>query len=145
MRGRKPAPTSLKLLKGTQPCRINQDEPELAVAAPYRPKHLSARAKQEWDRLLPELLDKGVLTVADGNCFAEYCDAVAEIELLKKKVLLPYGRVRSDGRRSAWTVLLREASESRRRCEIELGLTPSARTRVKAINPKKAANPFDSI
>ena len=42
MRGRKPTPTRLKILKGSRADRINEREPALPPARPDAPEHLDA-------------------------------------------------------------------------------------------------------
>lgn len=142
--GPRSAPTALKILKGTEKSRINQDEPELPIAEPQMPEYLDERAQQEWNHHLAGLLEAGVLSERDGQVFAEFCQAVSNIIRYTDKCREPDGEVNEKGQRTRWTLLLREANEARRRCEIELGLTPSARTRVKAIK-KKTLNPFSTL
>jgi hypothetical protein len=39
LRGRKPSPTPLKILRGTKPSRIPRDEPRAPAGRPKPPKH----------------------------------------------------------------------------------------------------------
>lgn len=56
MPGRKPLPTKFKMLKGeAQKCRVNPNEPELALALPEPPGFLSETAREEWLRKAPVL------------------------------------------------------------------------------------------
>lgn len=144
MRGRKPAPQALKLVNGTRKDRLNPDEPQLEVAEPRMPLHLNRRARAEWRRLVPGLLEAGVLTWDNSGVMADLCQAVADIAELVKDIR-KHGRVDANGRRRPETIMLREARESRRKCEVELGLTPSARSRVKAVKAKKESNPFSNL
>src|SRR4051794_24068102 len=73
MRGRKSAPTSLKILSGEQKSRINTDEPELLPGALTRPDHLDDEGRAEWDRIVPELEATRVLSRVDAAALAIYC------------------------------------------------------------------------
>ena len=57
MRGRKPKPTSVKILTGNPgKRRLNHEEPKPPVSVPECPVELSPTAKAEWDRLGRELV-----------------------------------------------------------------------------------------
>ena len=70
--GTKPAPTALKLLKGTQKSRINHAEPPALAGFPDCPDHLDEVARQEWNRIVPELREMGVLSRIDA-AFPQGC------------------------------------------------------------------------
>src|SRR5438477_525461 len=68
MRGRKPSPTQLKLVRGNpgkRPIRA-AGEPKPGHTLPEAPVHLSARAKAAWGQIAPILSRMGVLTEADA-------------------------------------------------------------------------------
>jgi len=66
--GRKPKPTSLKLLAGNPGKRkINDSEPHFDLSQPSPPPFLSDDAKVEWGRMSGLLYDAGVMTEADGD------------------------------------------------------------------------------
>jgi phage terminase large subunit-like protein len=50
------------------------------------PRGMTGRAKDEWLRLVDELITKGVLTVADMNAFEEYCRMVGEVDAYEKLI-----------------------------------------------------------
>lgn len=75
-RGVAPAPTALKLLKGTQPSRVNHNEPTPAQGDVVRPEWLGERACEVWDRLAPDMIAKGVLTPWDADSFAQLCQVI---------------------------------------------------------------------
>lgn len=79
MRGRRATPTSLKLLRGDRPSRINRNEPTPAKGRPPKPAHLIGAAAAEWDRLAQLCADVRVLTVADGPMLETACLAYAEM------------------------------------------------------------------
>jgi len=78
MQGRKPIPTAVKELRGNPGHRpLGDREPQPKVGEPPMPSGLSRYAKQAWKRMVPILLDMGVLTVADGDALMLYCEAYA--------------------------------------------------------------------
>lgn len=86
-RGPAPAPTALKVVRGTRESRVNRAEPKPDVAEVVAPDWLPVRARQVWDRLAPDLVRKGVLTSWDVDAFADFCavvvvnrDALADID-----------------------------------------------------------------
>ena len=73
-RGRKPKPTAHKRRDGSrQP--IRPDEPEVPPGEPRCPAVLDGEARAEWERIVPELLDAGVLTQIDRAALTGYCSA----------------------------------------------------------------------
>src|SRR5713101_6600171 len=78
MRGRKPVPTTLKLLRGNPGKRpLNPDEPQPRVEIPPCPSHLSTEAKKEWRRSAKLLAELGLLASIDRAALALYCEAWA--------------------------------------------------------------------
>ncbi|MCH7664752.1 MAG: hypothetical protein IH936_02340 [Acidobacteria bacterium] len=81
-RGRKPAPTALKLIKGVQkkdPKRINKDEPKPEGVLGKPPARLVAAAKVVWKREAP-------FYGADTHraAFAHYCTHEADADRFRK-------------------------------------------------------------
>src|SRR5262252_1007884 len=77
MRGRKPLPPALHIVRGNpgkRPLRVASAAPAGAV---HKPDGLTAEAAAEWTRLAPELIRLGILTAADQAFFVAYCEAVA--------------------------------------------------------------------
>jgi P27 family predicted phage terminase small subunit len=77
-RGPKPAPTHLKLLKGTQESRVNRDEPIPTKGEVIVPPGMTDAARAVWDELAQDLMDKGCLTPWDVYAFEAFCEAVAQ-------------------------------------------------------------------
>ncbi|WP_337531429.1 phage terminase small subunit P27 family, partial [Zhenhengia sp.] len=76
--GRKPKPTSLKVLEGNPGKRaLNDTEPKPEKKAPKCPTWLNKEAKKEWKRIATELEALGILTEVDMAAFAGYCQAYA--------------------------------------------------------------------
>lgn len=140
MRGRKPTPTPLRLIDGNPGKRaINRREPQPPTGLPTCPAHLSPTAKAEWNRLARSLNGVGLLTQADRAALAAYCQAYgrwveAERRLAETPTLLktPSGYVQQ----SPWLSVANKQMELMARFMAELGLTPSARSRL-ALPPGK--------
>lgn len=139
-RGPPPEPTALKLERGNPGRRpLNQEEPELAPGARKVPKGLTGRAKVEWNRLIGELLDKGLLTVGDLHAFERYCVLVGRLE--EYETLVSSVGVEESHAKGYANYLLKLETQCRQ-AAAHLGLTPSSRSGVKAakvIAPKSAA------
>ena len=134
MRGRKPKPTALKLIEGNPGKRpINGHEPKPSAARPTCPSHLSPTAKAEWKRLAGGLHRIGLLTQADRTALAAYCQAYgkwveAEKRLAETPTLLkmPSGYIQL----SPWVTISNKQMELMVKYMVELGLTPSSRSRM---------------
>jgi len=114
MRGRKPMPTSLKLLRGGPPSAAPRGEPQFAPSAVDPPGCLKGEALRHWRELAPLLLRAGLLTEGDRPALEMLCEE--------------YGRIR----RSRRPINADKARERYRRWLVEFGMTPSSRTRVRA-------------
>jgi P27 family predicted phage terminase small subunit len=130
-RGPAPKPTALRLLHGDKPDRINRDEPQPRAGLPERPLWLSPLARQEWDRLVPDLRLMGTVKLVDAMALAAYCEAVARFragcDLIAQSeplIVDKDGRIRTNPA----VRLARDASYEMRMWARELGLTPSARS-----------------
>jgi len=138
MKGRKPKPTGLKLLEGNPGQRpINANEPKPKNKAPDPPLWLDEVARQEWLKLAPIMERIGLLTEADEIIFANLCQEYSDI--LKYRQVLSedgatYVHTNVKGESNAVTrpeaVLLYKAQQMLKAYCVELGLTPSARSRI---------------
>ena len=74
MRGRKPKPTTLKLLDGNPGKRtINDREPAALAGVPEPPGWLDDEARAEWFRMVKMLGDMRLLSPADHAMLEAYC------------------------------------------------------------------------
>lgn len=146
MRGRKPKPTRLKLIDGNPGKRpINGREPQPPSAQPTCPAHLNPSAKAEWKRLARDLNRIGLLTLIDRAALAAYCQSYgrwveAERKLKETPLLLktPAGYVQH----SPWLTIANKERELMAKYMAELGLTPSARSRL-AITVPAGRKPWE--
>ncbi|WP_297778430.1 phage terminase small subunit P27 family [uncultured Roseovarius sp.] len=114
--------------------RAGEAEPIPPKALPRCPDHLSKVARKEWRRLAAPLYRMGVLSVTDRAALAAYCQAwarwvEAEEHLSKGPALIktPSGYVQQ----SPWLTVANKQLEIMGRFMAELGLSPSARARLR--------------
>jgi P27 family predicted phage terminase small subunit len=119
---------------------------ELVAEMPPPPGFLDDVAVMEWNRVGPELIDKGLLTVADMAAFTLYCINVARVVQCEKAINLEGLTLRTpqgfEQARPEVAIGRQAGAEVRKFCQ-EFGLTPSARTRVKAPPKTPEAKPDD--
>ena len=106
------------------------------------PEDLGAEAREEWDRLVPILLEMSVLTRADYMALGALCQAYATwrgaVRQLNGQELTYETKNGYHQPNPVLGVINRSADQIRKFSE-QFGLTPSARTRVEAINPAGAS------
>jgi P27 family predicted phage terminase small subunit len=161
--GRKPKPTILKLITGNPGRRpLNDQEPQPPAGLPDPPGHLTAIARTEWDRLAPKMCDAGMLTHPDRAALAGYCQAYSDwveheenLRKYGKLVKSPSRKItrrRKDGTevtetsggfpmQSPYLAMRNKALELMLRFAVELGLTPSSRSRVIVAKPPSKEDP----
>lgn len=144
MRGRKPTPTALRLLRNNPgKRRINDDEPEHGPLAIECPPELTGEAQREWDRLTQKLVTRGQVTDVDRGTLLAYCSKYgqwSELEAEAKKhpfvVKAPSGYPIPNPvigmANKAYALMLKAAAE--------LGITPSSRSRVHTGKAGKAGS-----
>jgi P27 family predicted phage terminase small subunit len=140
MKGRKPIPTHLKVLRGNpgkRPLHENEPTPEPGAAMPT---WLSPAAAAHWPAIAERLEKAGVLTVLDQTALAMYCEAFARwrhatdhVAQHGPVIVSPSGLAR----RSPHLVIADRASEQMVRLLTEFGMTPSSRSRVSKVQPDK--------
>ena len=74
-RGPARKPTNLALLHGDRPSRVNTDEPKPRDRPTSPPGWMSALAREEWDRIAPDLVVMGTAKAVDATALAAYCEA----------------------------------------------------------------------
>jgi len=138
-RGPPPKPTPLKILASNPGRRpLNEREPKPRQGIPRCPSWLDDEAKRCWNRTVSELKAMGVVTLADNDALAAYCDSWARCkravlflqkngdvfttrdELGKVKYIQQWPQVG----------IARQLLAVLNRYQAELGLTPASRSRV---------------
>ncbi|MBB4955524.1 P27 family predicted phage terminase small subunit [Agrobacterium vitis] len=109
-------------LRGVKP-PIERDSNAL-TKAPSAPKQLSPYARTEWKRIMPGLIERGIITRADLGGVEDYCRArglVREIE----------DQLRVSGEIDMKLCRLQDkAMQTARQLAAEYGLSPVSRARV---------------
>ncbi len=99
LRGPAPIPTAVKDRFGLASHHTkNAKEPRLPSEVPACPKWLDADARKEWKRLMPILSEMRVITRADRNIAANYCQNHSHaLKLLESIRKLNEGKTGLDG------------------------------------------------
>ena len=135
-RGYPARPTKLRVLRGDHPERVNLNEPQPADLPVSVPPYLSEEAKRKWHELAPHLLAMGILSGADVDMLAAYCECFARWRRLAQMAAASPPVFRRKGAAGDdETVLVknplwgqvRDAEAALRNMAREFGLTPSAR------------------
>jgi P27 family predicted phage terminase small subunit len=109
-------------LRGVKPT-LTRDSDALKKA-PSAPKHLSEFARTEWKRVMPGVIERGIITTGDLGGVEDYCRArglVREIEEV----------LRSSGEIDLKLCRLQDkAMQTARQLAAEYGLSPTSRARV---------------
>lgn len=135
LRGRKPKASRIKELTGNPgKRRINKREPKHRKDIGPPPGWLDDVAKQEWERIAPELRRTGILTVVDRTALAAYCKAYSRWrqaeDIVERSQTLVFKT------KSGYIQQLPHISIAQTYLKIvnalaaEFGLTPSSRTRL---------------
>lgn len=148
-RGRKPKPTVLKLVTDNPGRRaLNESEPQPAVRALEPPSILIPDARAEWDRVADDLIGSGLITVADLGALAVYCTAYGRW-VQAERILAADAKANPDNEgltieTSNGNVVINprlgirnKAAADLMKAAAELGMTPSARSRVQAAPASK--------
>lgn len=134
MRGRKPHPTALKLLRNNPGRRpLNTREPQHGALDPAVPSYLTDPvAVAEWQRIVGTL-GQGHVTLVDRATLSAYCQKFAEwleYEALKaahpRVIKYPNGAPMP----SPYISMANKALTLMLRAAVELGITPSSRARI---------------
>ena len=145
MRGRKPTPTALKLLRGNPGKRaLNPNEPVLDQAVTEAPATLlDPVARAEWTRVAALFEGKRVLTEGDRAALTAYASLFARHVQIQQEMQAPEFRLlvlklTIDGAgnehvrasQNRLVAMERRTLTAMRPYLAELGLTPSSRTRL---------------
>lgn len=150
-RGPKPESAALKIAKGNPGKRpVNPKEVAALKASgePDPPTWLSAEAKAEWARRVPQLAELGVIGAVDQAVLAAYCEAWAlwrqALTMLRRrgKVIKPKG---APPYLSPFVKMERDARADVIKLAREIGLTPSSRAGLKIEAPAEADGGLDDF
>lgn len=115
-------------MKGTKP-KLRTDAAPLGELP--APAWLSAGAAAEWDRVMPILAERRILTAADLGSLENYCAAIGQVREMERH-LQEHGHViQIEGvwKRNPAVGVQSDAMTRARLLAAELGLTPVSRSR----------------
>ena len=142
MRGRKPKPTAIKELEGNPGKRaLNHKEPQPREGLPSRPAHLHGAAAIEWNRVVKELQEMGVLTRVDRAVLASYCVAYghwvdAEQHLQEEGAVIE--TTFGNKVQNPYLSISKRSMDQMVKFAAEFGMTPSSLSRLKSEAPTEA-------
>jgi len=125
-------------------------EPKPVTGAPECPPHLDGEAKKEWDRIVKDLDELGMISSLDRAGLTIYCTAWARLVSTAKTlaeerpiISAPSGRLEKNPNFSIFDAAVKHLQGAM----AEFGLSPSARTRIhidKASTDEDEARFFES-
>jgi P27 family predicted phage terminase small subunit len=140
VRGRKPTPTTLKLLRGNPGKRaLNLNEPQLKPELPEPPDFLQGGALDEWNRIAPPLHQAGLLTALDAEALAFGCQSYATFVEAVENIRISGTVIKSSKGQpmvSPYVKVANAAWQQWMKMLPEFGMTPSSRSRVKVPETK---------
>jgi P27 family predicted phage terminase small subunit len=146
MAGRKPVPTKLKVLKGTQRAdRFNPDEPMPDPNIPEAPDHLSKHALIEWGRITSHLSKLGLVSDLDMTALAMYCQAwgrIVKYEKIVEKAGELYKTDNGNFQLSPAMWVINKAYDQCYKLLGEFGMSPASRSKVSAKKEEKKSDPW---
>jgi P27 family predicted phage terminase small subunit len=142
MRGRIPKPNAIKVLEGNPGKRALPDQPNVLPGAPDPPDSVQSDpvALAEWNRILPQLLDLGLVAKIDAASLAGYCLLISMAHKASESIAKDGVLVVSPAgvKKNPACGLLLDALKGIKAFAVEFGLTPASRSRVSRAD---SANP----
>lgn len=146
-RGKKPIPTQLKIVKGTdQPCRIRKDEPKPKFDKLEPPKELSGAALEQWHEIIGHLQDSKIISNIDIHALAMYCEVYARWVNANNEIRARGVVVKnSEGviMQSPFFHVANKSFAQMKSLLVEFGMTPSSRTRIAEVKIETGDDEFD--
>lgn len=109
-------------MRGTKPHLVIDNEP--ISKSERAPSFLSKEAKAEWRRIMPSLVKRRILTVADLGSVENYCIAIGRVRQVERELQAMVGVPDP-----ALVRMQDKAIQTSRQLAAELGLTPVSRSR----------------
>lgn len=149
MAGRRPKPTAVKELAGNPGKRaLNRQEPKPRSKRPKMPVAFKGTRKEfHWRRLTRELAGMNLLSSADGDALAMYCDVCARwedaIQQLADEGMIVYTE-KGVPMQSPYLGIANKCMATMQKLLVEFGMTPASRSRIQAPE-EKADDPFEAF
>ena len=143
MKGRKPKPTALRLVEGNREHRpLNNLEPKPPAIAPRCPRHLDRQARKIWRLTTKVMAEMGTLAVSDQAVIAGFCAQYSRWIKAEERLAASEGpdkevmqTVNGHWIQNPWLGISNRAHDKMVKLAAELGLTPTARTRIRLDKP----------
>ncbi len=149
MLGPKPKPTRLKLVTGNPGRRpLNDQEAKPRTVIPDPPEILKDEALVEWDRITLLLADVGLIAKLDRAVIAAYCQAWARwVECERQLVTTGLIIKAANGfpMYSPYLTAANKALDQVRQLSEQIGLSGSARSRIKASDAPGDTDPAEDF
>ena len=100
-------------------------DPTALHKAPTAPRYLSAYARDEWRNIMPQLIARQIITLADLAGVENYCTCIGIIRQIETERQAIGGMID----KTAFGILNR-AAQTARQLAAEYGLTPTSRARM---------------
>lgn len=151
-RGPRKTPTAIKIARGTQRAQ-RPDEPQPPADGVTMPAHLGEVAAGRWRELLPLLQSVRVMTRADIEALARYCDTyewwLATRAKLRAEgdtypILNDGGEVKYIAQRPEVSIAHKLATQLRQ-LEQDFGLNPAARASLHVEKPEATSDDEDRL
>jgi len=122
-------------MKGTKP-QLVVDNSAISMIPPP-PEYFSEYARAEWRRIMPGIIERGVVVDADMGSLENYCMAQGNAREFQAEASKPHRRGTDTA--AKYYRLANQAMQTARQLAAELGLTPISRART----PMKGGNGDD--
>lgn len=154
-RGRKPKPHELKIAEGAHiknPQRFKHEVPSTSANEPIMPEGLTEEAQKEWQRIEVLLRAAGMWTATYQTTIELYCETYASYlharDQVRKSGIALLSRDangKAEVRRNPFSVELHKYKEETLRLLVELGMTPSSRSRIALNSDDDADDAFAQL
>jgi P27 family predicted phage terminase small subunit len=139
-KGRPPAPAAVQVLRGERPSRINKYPAVPLDEPPVCPHWLIGEDdRAEFERVAALTYRAGLTKSLDSNLLGRYVRAMAVWRQADALVVADGVLIEDrdgDTRRNPALIAARQYAHEARLLEVELGLTPSARSTIRAAQPR---------
>lgn len=128
---------------------LNKREAQVRREPPKCPDILTGPAREEWDRVVPQLYEAGLCAEVDQATLTLYCQAVGDWQTYREQmqktgtlIKAPNGFVMQ----SPLVAMANEAGRTVAKLAREFGMTSSARSSIQAAPPtQKADDPWAAL
>jgi P27 family predicted phage terminase small subunit len=110
------------MVKGCKPKAIKTSSKGALSRAPVAPAWFSPAARAEWKRVVPTLIERGIITVTDLALVEAFCVASGRIKELQ-------ALIQAEPMEKAYHRLQNQAMQTARQIAAEIGATPVSRSR----------------